>query len=82
TSFLIAILYQSVGCSILGFLMQNTAIATIGVNKSASFIGASTVASILAGVIFLKEKFTLLQVIGAIIIVGGIYIANAKNGKE
>ncbi len=76
--FLTAILYQGIGCSVLAFLMNNAAIARIGVNRTSSFIGVSTVVSIIAGVLFLGEKMTVLQIIGAIVIVAGVYTANAS----
>ena len=76
--FLIAILYQGIGCSILAFFMSNAAITRIGVNRASSFIGASTVVSILAGMLILGELFSLMQLVGAIIIIAGIYTANIK----
>ena len=78
TSFLIAILYQGIGCSILAFFLSTVAIARIGVNRTSSFIGASTVVSMIAGMIILQENLTLWQIIGAMIIVAGIYTANLK----
>lgn len=74
--FLIAILYQGIGCSIVAFFMSNIAIANIGVNRTSSFIGIATVVSIIAGVVILKESFTLPQIIGVVFIVAGVYIAN------
>ncbi len=76
TAFLTAILYQGIGCSILAFFMSNVAIANIGVNKNASLIGISTVISIIAGVVFMHESFSAYQLIGAIVILAGVYIAN------
>ena len=78
TAFLTAVLYQGIGCSILAFFLSNAAIARIGVNRTSSFIGASTVVSILAGVILLQEKLSTEQIVGALIIVIGIYTANMK----
>lgn len=82
SGFLIAILYQGMGCSILAFFLSNVAIANIGTNRTASFVGLSTVVSIIAGVVLLKENFTIFQVIGTILIVGGVYLSNMKCGKE
>lgn len=76
--FLTAVLYQAIGCSILAFFMSNVAIASIGMNRTASFIGISTVVSILAGVVLLHENFTAWQLVGAIVIIAGVYIANIK----
>ena len=77
-SFLMAILYQGIGCSVAAFFLSNEAISKIGVNRTSSFIGVATVVSILAGAVFLKEKFTAYQFIGAIIIISGVYISNFK----
>lgn len=82
TAFLAAVLYQGVGCSVLAFFLSNIAIASIGVNRTASFIGISTVVSIVAGVTLLGETFSLMQTIGVAVILSGVYIANANIGKS
>lgn len=76
--FLIACLYQGIGCSVLAFFLSNVAIAKIGVNRTSSFIGIATVVSIFAGVLILKEPFTPFQVIGVVLIIAGVYIANSR----
>lgn len=81
-SFAVAVLYQGIGCSVLAFLLNNVAITKIGVNQMSSFIGVSTVVSIFAGAIILNESFTWLQIVGAVVIVAGVYIANSKLKKE
>ncbi|MDY2941698.1 MAG: DMT family transporter, partial [Varibaculum sp.] len=48
----------------------------LGANRTASFVGFSTVVSIIAAVIFLDETFTPLQALGTLVIMGGVYIAN------
>ena len=80
--FLSAILYQGIGCSILAFFMSNIAIARIGVNRTSSFIGVATVVSIIAGALLLNEQFTLWQIVGAIVIIAGVYTANAGKTRE
>lgn len=74
--FLIAVLYLSIGCSVVAFLLYNLAISYIGTNKSASFVGISTIVTVIAGIIILKEKFTILQIIGTVLVIGGVYLAN------
>ncbi|MBQ3892663.1 MAG: DMT family transporter [Mailhella sp.] len=76
--FLSAILYQGIGCSIFAFFMSNVAISTIGVNRTASFIGLDTIVAISSGVLALHEDFTLFQVIGSAVIIAGVYVANRK----
>jgi len=77
SGFLTAVLFQGIGCSVVSFFLSNVAIAKIGVNRTSSFIGVSTVVSILSGVLLLKEPFSLWQIVGAVIILAGVYIANA-----
>ena len=76
--FMITLIYQGIGCSILAFFLSNVAIAKIGVNRTSTFIGISTVVSIIAGGIFLRERLTLLQMIGAVVIILGVYTANVR----
>lgn len=78
--FLIAILYQGIGCSVLAFFLFNIAISKIGVNRTASFIGVATVVSIIAGIVILHESFSVIQIIGTLIIIVGVYTANVKVG--
>lgn len=75
-SFTVAVLYQGIGSSVLALFLSNFAIAKIGVNKTASFIGVSTVVSIIAGVLWLGEAFSGPQLLGALIIIIGVYTAN------
>lgn len=62
----------------LAFFLANVAIAKIGVNRTSSFIGVATVVFILADVLLLHEPFSTGQLIGAVIIIAGVYTANAK----
>lgn len=71
-----AMLYQGIGCSILAVFMSNVAISYIGVNRVSTFFGLSVVISILSGVFILGEGFTMVQIIGAAVILGGVYTAN------
>jgi drug/metabolite transporter (DMT)-like permease len=80
--FLAAVLYQGIGCSVLAFFLSNAAIARIGVNRTSSFIGISTVVSILAGALILNEAFTPMQAAGAAAIVAGVYAANCGSRRK
>lgn len=75
---MVDILYLSVICSVAAFFLYNVAIECIGPNRAASFAGLSTVVSIAAGVLFLQESFSLLQLIGSVLVIGGVYAANRK----
>ncbi len=81
TGFLTAVLYQGIGCSILAFFLSNVAIARIGVNRTVSFIGVSTVVAVAAGTVLLHEHLQVQQLFGAAVILLGVYTAN-MNIKE
>ncbi len=75
--FLVALLYQGIGCSVFAFFLSNRAIALIGVNRSASFIGVATLVGIVAGILVLGEPFGWVQGVGAGLVVAGVLVANA-----
>jgi len=80
--FLTAVLYLGIGCSAAAFFLYNTAIACIGTNKTASFIGISTVVTVIAGIILLKEEFSVIQRIGTLLVITGVYLANTVPGSK
>ena len=80
-TFLTAVLYQGIGCSILGFFLSNAAIALIGMNRTVSFAGVNTLVGVLSGAVFLHERFTAAQALGAAVILAGVYIANSSRRR-
>ena len=79
--FLIAVLYLGIGCSVFAFWLSNAAIEKLGVNRAASFIGVATLLSVLTGTLMLREPLTPVQIVGAILIVLGVYMANASRAR-
>ena len=77
TSFLVSVLYLGIGCSVFAIWLSNVAIAKLGVNRAASFIGVATLVSVLTGTLMLRESLTVPQIVGAVLIVLGVYMANA-----
>lgn len=80
--FLIAVLYLSAGCSVVAFLLFNTAIVSIGTNRSASFVGLSTIVTVTASIIILGEKYSVLQGLGTALVLGGVYMANTNRKRK
>lgn len=76
--FLYAILYLGLGASILAFFFSNIMISRLGTNRSASFSALSTLISVIAGVTVLHESLSIWQVMGMILILGGVYLANQE----
>ena len=70
--FLIAIIFLGALTSVLATWAQNYAIERLGVHRSSAFSGIATVVSILAGVLLLREAFTLVQGAGAAMILLGV----------
>ena len=60
----------------LAFFLANEAIAKLGVNRSASFAGMSTAVAIISGALLLHEQLGIGQVLGAVLIITGVLIAN------
>lgn len=78
--FLAAVLYLSIGCSILAFFMAATSIAKLGVNRAATFVGLSTVVTVACGALFLHEQLGAWQIAAAVVIIAGVCIANTRAG--
>ena len=76
TYFLIAILYLSLGCTILAFILSIYSISILGPTRSASYAPLTTVVSIAAGVILLREEFSWMQGIGSVLTLTGIILTN------
>lgn len=77
-----SILYLSVVSSIGAFMLLNFCSSYISVSEASIFANFTTVISIIAGVVIMKEPFTLAQVIGAVIIVGSVYLSSVGGNKE
>lgn len=72
------ILYLSIVSSVIAFLILNFGSSYVSVSEASIFANLTTVISIVAGVVFVNETFTLWQVAGAIIIIGSVYISSKK----
>ena len=71
------ILYLAVGCSAAGFTLQNIAVTRLGLGRTGSFTALSNLIGVMSGVIFLKEGFSLLQGVGTVLVLLGVYGANS-----
>lgn len=76
--FIIAVLYLGVLSSVAAFIALNWGTVRISISEASIFPNLTTVISIVAGVVFLHETFSPFQVIGAIIIIGSVYVANRR----
>ena len=79
--FLVAILYLGLLASVLGSLALNYAVVRIGVHRTSASTAITSAVSILAGVLILREPFTLKQCVGAVIILLGVTGVNQFSRK-
>ncbi|MDX5627065.1 MULTISPECIES: DMT family transporter [unclassified Brenneria] len=77
----VAILFMSLGGSVIAYLFFNQGIAEIGASRAASFINLVPFITVFLSVIVLRERSELFQWMGAAIILAGVFIAN-KNPKN
>lgn len=76
SSFVLSILYLGILSSIVAYFLANFTLSKMEASKSAVFANISTIVSILAGVIFLKENFHLYHTIGSAMILMGVWGTN------
>lgn len=77
----LSILYMSVFASVLGYLIQMVAIQRIGAPRSAIYINLVPIFTIIQSVIILGESITLFKLIGAAIVIIGVYLATRPETK-
>ncbi len=80
--FWISILFLGGMSSVVAYLLINYAITNISIARSSIFANLTTVISILAGVIILKEPFGLYQAIGSIIVILSAYFVNRPTTQK
>ncbi|MDP4087858.1 MAG: DMT family transporter [Bacillota bacterium] len=76
TTFVTSVVYLGILSSIIAYFLINYTLSKIEASKSSVFSNISTIVSIVAGVIFLKESFQVYHIVGAVMILGGVWGAN------
>lgn len=71
----LSILYMSIFASVLGYLIQMMAIQRIGAPRTAIFINLVPIFTIIQSVAILGESITLFKLLGAAIVITGVYLA-------
>lgn len=79
--FIISILYLAVVSSVAAFILYNYSTSRISVVRSSSFSNIITVVSLFAGILILKEKFSLTEILLCIPIILGVWGVNLKDNK-
>ena len=80
--FWLAVLYLGVLSSGVAYGLLNFANSHLTVSESSLFSNVTTVVSVLAGVVLLKEPFSLWQIMGVVIILACVFIANVSTSSH
>lgn len=75
-AFLVSVLVLALGPTIAAFFLQNVAIAELGSNGYATFIGLSALVAVLCAMLVLHERPSMVQLAGGVVILLGVYVAN------
>jgi drug/metabolite transporter (DMT)-like permease len=81
-NFDISIFYLGILSSIIAFFLLNFALSKIEASKTTVFTNLTTIVSILAGVIFLHERFHYYHLIGSMLILVGVWGTNYYGAKN
>ena len=77
TDFIVAALYLGAAASVGGYLLANYALAKLPVARYTVFANVSTVVSVLSGVIIMGDPFTWVTLLATVLILLGVWGANA-----
>ena len=77
-----ALFYLGIVSSVIAFLLVNYSLSQIPASQSAVFANLTTVVSILAGVAFRGESFYWYNLVGAVLILGGVWGTNYFGLRE
>lgn len=80
--FWVSILYLSCVSSVGAFLLLNKALDVLDVTRTLVFANVTTVISVLAGVVVLRERFSMVQAAGIVMVLAGVYGVNRFVGNS
>ena len=77
-----AVVYLGIVSSVIAYFLLNFANGNLSVSETSIFSNVTTVVSVLAGVLLLREPFGIFQFLGVAIILVCVYLANVTPKKE
>lgn len=80
--FWVAVLYLGLLSSVLAYGLLNFANSHLSVSETSLFSNVTTVVSVLAGVVLLKEPFSIWQMLGVAVILVCVFAANVSGRKD
>ncbi|MDR0444259.1 MAG: DMT family transporter [Treponema sp.] len=82
TEVIIHLLFLGIFCSAFGYWFYVQALETLGVSVCAIFINLIPVVTVVAGFFMMGDRLTLLQWLGAALVIAGVYLAMFENRKK
>ncbi len=76
-----SLLYLAFGCAGIAYLFYYQGIRDVGPNGAAIFLNLEPVSAILLGVFLLGEALTVPVTIGAVLVIGGLYLVNRPSRR-
>ncbi|MBE6990793.1 MAG: DMT family transporter [Ruminococcaceae bacterium] len=74
--FLLSAAYLGIGCSCTAFFLSNRSISILGSTRTCTFAALTTIISVLSGVFIMRDPFTIVQGIGTVMALTGVYLVN------
>jgi drug/metabolite transporter (DMT)-like permease len=71
---LLHVLFLAICCSALGYLFYAHSLEVLGMSVSSVFINLIPVITVIAGFFILGERLTLMQGLGAVLVIAGVYL--------
>jgi len=71
-----AVAYLVLACSVCGYLLLNYGLRFIEASKASVFINLTPVVAVAAAYVLLGERFTAGQLVAAVVVVAGVWLAN------
>jgi drug/metabolite transporter (DMT)-like permease len=82
SSFYIALLYSSIGATVLAMVFWNIGVQKVGGTKSGMFLNFNPIFTAILAFFFLGETLNASQVAGSVLVIGGVYLFTAKPFKK
>ncbi|GAB1454721.1 MAG: DMT family transporter [Spirochaetia bacterium] len=76
------VLYLGIFCSAIGYLFYIISLDSLGPGVSSVFINLIPVVSVASSFVILGERLSLIQMMGGLIAIGGVYTTSLAKGKK
>ncbi|MBU8907580.1 DMT family transporter [Desertibacillus haloalkaliphilus] len=79
---ILGLLYLGIFPSVIALLFWNKGVAAIGPSRASIFLNLLPVFTIVGAVVFLGETVTVIQLIGGVLVIGGVYLSTKEHAAS